>query len=1202
MKTILTIPASSSRGVSRTRIPLHPVGVALGFAAILASLTATLPAAESDFDRQAKAHHRLPHPVRSEERSLDAHRQRAFPLEVVPPGARLRALEQIEQAKAQAAAQAQFSPAGGFLPMAWYHIGPAPIMLGNVANSGRVSAIAVDPADANHWLIGAAQGGIWESRNAGSSWTARTDDKASLAMGAITFAPSDPNVIYAGTGEANFTIESYGGAGLLKSINGGATWFLLASAQFAQSAFSDIRVHPTDPTRLVAATTRAVQGRVAAGTNIPPLSPPRGIFRSVDGGVTWTQTLAGEATDLEMDPGSFNRQYAALGEIYGHPTNGVYRSSNSGQNWTRINGPWASMIEATNTGRIELAIAPSDPNTLYVSVARKRFASGPLLGIWRTQNAWAPTPTWTQISSPGNPSTGEHLWYYHELSVHPADPTTLFFGERDLWKYFGITWTEMLPANVHQDLHAFAWHRTVGNDRLVIGNDGGVWSVKHDNSVWLNHNNGLEITQFYDGSVHPGDGDLALGGSQDNGTEVWTGDLAWHHIYTGDGADNAISAGNPENHWALSYQEAKVLRTKDGGVNISSAKSGLSTGGAPFITRFEKHPGIDDLFILGTTRLWRCTNFFSATTPTWKTNGPILTLPDGSPTTITALAFAPSGTGGLTYAFGTRDGQLWRTTTGGSSWTDIDPTGAVPNRYVTDMAFDPGNSSVLYVTLSGFDEGTPGAPGHVFKRTVFFGGATWTNVSPPVNLPHNTIVVSPVNPNLIYVGTDIGVWRSTTAGATWVHLGPETGLPNVAVFDLQSSAAGALTAFTHGRGAFTYRMAGPKVQIPKPNCVFPCDLNWVHPGDLVTLDIPLQSIITEDAVNLTARVLNTDDVTSRSGPQTYGRLTVNGPPVTRSFQMQIGAAGAACGSIATVTLALEDEGGSLGNVTMSVRLGRPDQPFSENFEHTTPPALPTGWQVAHTGADAPWIITTNRPPDEIPRRSPPDAVGLDPDPSLLPPDVAAFAPAPAGVSDNSLTSPRFRVQGASARLAFRHAFDFEEGLDGGVLDISIGGQPFVDITRASATFADNGYSQRLTGSTSPLAGRDAWSGNSGGWLMTLVDLPTAAVGQDVQLRWRAATDAAVGGQGWFIGSVTITDYTCLPPVESPVILRPRRISGSFAFDFATVAGRTYFVEYKNSLNDVSWRPLETVVGNSVEHTILDGTGLGAQRFYRFRVE
>src|SRR5207249_6092170 len=173
-------------------------------------------------------------------------------------------------------------------------------------------------------------------------------------------------------------------------------------------------------------------------------------------------------------------------------------------------------------------------------------------------------------------------------------------------------------------------------------------------------------------------------------------------------------------------------------------------------------------------------------------------------TDISGLAFAPSDPTGNTYAFGTATGKLRLTTDGGTTWTNIDAGNVVPDRYVTDLSFDPADPNILFVTLSGFNEGTPGKPGHVFKTAnALAASPTWVNVGPPVNIPHNTIVVDPSDSRIIYVGTDIGVWKSADSGATWTHMGPATGMPNVAVFELQINAAtDRLVAFTFGRGAF----------------------------------------------------------------------------------------------------------------------------------------------------------------------------------------------------------------------------------------------------------------------------------------------------------------------------------------------------------------------------------------------------------------
>jgi len=710
----------------------------------------------------------------------------------------------------------------------WVNIGPAPILGGQIGAtgntrpmSGRVADVVVNPSDSDHWLIGAAQGGVWETRDAGTTWTPKTDAQASLAMGAIAFAPSNPNIIYAGTGEAVFSADAYAGAGLLRSTDGGTTWQLLATSTFAKTAFSDLKVDPTNSDIVLAAITR---GRAGRGGESPPSPPATGILKSTKGGAAWSLKLGGRATDLEVDPTDFNNQYAGIGEIFGSAAaNGVYRSTDGGEIWTLISGPWSTM--AGGVGRVELAIAPSNPNILYVSIQDAQDMTGHdkgLLGLFRTDNAWDPTPTWIQIPTGAtDDGTGVHgycgwdlafvgdsdiCWYAHEIIVDPTDPNILYAGGVPLWKCTNCgaspTWTEVSkqvsnPANgIHVDQHSMAW---VGN-RLIVGNDGGVWSTTDGGNTWADHNTNLSITQFFDGSVHPTNPDFALAGSQDNGTEKWTGTDAWQWIVQGDGADNAISSSNPDTHWAVSFQNLGIRRTTNGGAPFIEADSGIDKAGVPFIARFEKCPAQDDVFIAGTNNLWRSNNFFSAVSPSWSSNGPEM----GAGITITALAFAASDLTCNTYAFGTSNGQLRLTTKGGAPWNDIDAGNGVPNRYVTDLAFDPTDANILYVTLSGFDEDTPGQPGHVFKTTnALAASPTWSNVTPPENLPHNTIVLDPFDPNTLYVGTDKGVWMSSDGGTKWTHMGPETGMPNVAVFDLQINPdTGRLFAFTHGRGAF----------------------------------------------------------------------------------------------------------------------------------------------------------------------------------------------------------------------------------------------------------------------------------------------------------------------------------------------------------------------------------------------------------------
>lgn len=784
-----------------------------------------------------------------------AFQQRAYPLDDVPAAPQVPALAAIEALEAHPGPRA--IPAVGDR---WFNIGPAPILGGQIgatpnarAVGGRVEALAVDPGDAAHWLAGAAQGGVWETRDSGSTWTPKTDAQASLSSGAIAFAPSDPRTIYAGTGEVAFSSDSYAGAGLLKSIDGGATWQLLATATFAKNAFTDIRVDPADRDTVLATVARSFAGR---GNENLPAPPPVGIYKSTDGGHTWMLRQGGEATSLDVDPTNFLNQYGGIGDANGSVQNGVYRSTDGGDTWTAIMGPWVGM--AGGVGRVEIAIAPSNPSRVWVGIQDALDMAGTdggLLGLFRTDDAWAATPTWTQIDvTATDDGTGTHgycgwdasfmsatdsCWYNHELLADPTDANVLYAGGIPLWKLDGTTWTEisntvMNTANgIHVDQHALAF----AGGRLIAGNDGGVWSTTDGGTTWSDHNTGLSILQFYGGSLHPTDANFALGATQDNGNEKWTGTDAWQWIDFGDGAANAIATGDPGNKWAVVRQNLAIRRTTNAGGSFTVADGGINKTGVPFIGRLEKCPSNDDVMIAGTDNLWRSTNFFTAASPTWSSNGPEM----GN--ALTGLAFAASDATCATYAFGTSTGALRITMDGGTNWTDLDPAGDVPGRYVTDLAFDPTDANVLYVTLSGFDAATPGAPGHVFKTTDALAAMpSWTDVSPPVDLPHNAIVVDPSDVSIVWVGTDLGVWRSANGGGSWTHHGPVQGMPNVAVFDLQvNQATDRLVAFTHGRGAFVFAtcMTDANCDDGDPcNGVETCNLtNGCQPGTSPTAPI-----------------------------------------------------------------------------------------------------------------------------------------------------------------------------------------------------------------------------------------------------------------------------------------------------------------------------------------------------------------------------
>ena len=676
----------------------------------------------------------------------------------------------------------------------------------------------------------------------GTSWLPIADSAPTLAIGSIAFAPSNPRIIYVGTGESAGVGFTRTGVGVLKSTDSGRTWAVLGAANFARAAVRRMRVHPTNANVAIAATTRAGFGRDSL-ENVPA-SPLFGIQKSVDGGVTWTRTLTGQATALEIDPTDFNRQYAAIGdqrgdlshEQPGSVINGLYRSINGGDSWARVDGPWGAGTVPDAVGRIELAISPSAPNVLYASMQNPVFAAGgpnALYGLFRTDNAWAPVPTWVRVPTDAAGDRGYcgpgKCGYSHVISVDPSNPNTLYAGgaERGFWRCTNCgatpTWTNTTAnSNVHPDHHALAW---AGN-RLIDGNDGGVWSTSNGGVTWENHNSGLSTAMFFSAALHPTDRDFMVGGIRDFAASVAGPNNRWSILtfvtptWEWGEADVVMSSTAPATHWMLAWLRGAIQRTTDGGTTGIQADAGINKTGAAFVAPVRKCPVNDDVFLTGTNRMWRSNNFFSAASPSWTANGPPhpFPFPDWieAPGTIHAIAFASSEGGCNTYAYGNRGGEIYLTRDGGATWTDLDPTTMLPARPINSIVFDPTSASIAYAALSSFNDGTPGRPGHVFKSTNALSATpTWIDISPAADAPFNVLAIDPRNPNLVYAGSDSGLWQTTDGGTTWNKQGLAVGIPNVPVHDIQiNPTTDSTIAFTYGRGAYRLVTAATTVHPP----------------------------------------------------------------------------------------------------------------------------------------------------------------------------------------------------------------------------------------------------------------------------------------------------------------------------------------------------------------------------------------------------
>ncbi len=712
-------------------------------------------------------------------------------------------------------------------PGQWAGIGPSTITNSqdpSDRNSARVASIAVDPTNGSHWLVGVGSGGVWETRDAGVAWLPLTDGQPTLATGAIAFDPTDPQTIYVGTGQAMGGGMFMGGVGILKSTDGGQSWTLIGSSSFARGAIKRLRVNAASPQELVAASSRGGFGREAE--DFPATPPPYGVLRSTDGGETWLRTLAGQATALEIDAANFNRQYAAIGEHFngqgaGVSPNGVYRSSDAGQHWDLVAGPWGVTSGADLAfGAIELAMAPTNANILYASVSQgftQSNGNARLVGLYRTDNAWDDAPSWRQISTAatnsGNGASGTYCinCQSHVIAVSPSDPNMLFAGGTQLlWRCAGCgsasAWTNTLTftSNVHADQRAMAWAGT----RLILGNDGGVWSTTDLGDHWQNHNGAISTAMFYSGALHPTDKNFIFGGLRDftpavrrGGSSAWAFQPQATNSEWGE-ADVAISSKHPDTDWMAGWIHGVIQRTTDAGKTIVRVDGGIDKSGAAFVAPVRKCPANDDVFVAGTNQLWRTNNFFSSTTPAWVANGPT----DGSATsnTIFAATFLAADANCDTYAYATNRGEIRLTQDGGKTWANLDPSKQLPARAINSIAFDPASAGTLYVALSNFNAATIGKAGHVYKTTnAAAGSPTWVNVGPSDDVPFDVVVVDPRNPSLVYAGSDTGLWVSGDAAATWQKVGPDRGLPFAPVYDVKINPSTNLTVvFTHGRGAF----------------------------------------------------------------------------------------------------------------------------------------------------------------------------------------------------------------------------------------------------------------------------------------------------------------------------------------------------------------------------------------------------------------
>ncbi|HEX4823299.1 MAG TPA: hypothetical protein VFV19_03220 [Candidatus Polarisedimenticolaceae bacterium] len=668
----------------------------------------------------------------------------------------------------------------------WAPIGPAPELDGSYAFSGRVTAIAINPTNANIAYVGGAQGGVWKTTDHGATWTPMTDTQASLAIGSIAIAPSNGNVIYAGTGEGNQSCDSYFGAGILRSTDGGATWTLLGATPFANTSVTKILVHPGNPNILWAANGGGIGGFLCfagpAGTY--------GVWRSTDAGATWLHVLGSTQIgsnaaihDLAADPTNPNIIYAGANH------SGVWKTTNGGTTWTKLAGGLPSSV-----GRVAVAVDPVTNTTVYATF--ENASNGRHLDTYKSTSSGT---SWSVVTKPSGAcqywtfsdpctytgGTSGQCWYDLVLGVAPDHGVWL--GGTGIWRSGdgGSTWGAVCPQSVHADQHAVAFK----GSEVWLGNDGGVFTTTNNGGLWTSRNPGLQLAQFYPGgALDPQDGTRALAGAQDNGVQRFDGTASWSLEVTGDGGYAAIDSASPGSVWYGSTQHLNILKTQNGGASWFSGTNGLAdanTNAAPFVAPYVMCPSNSQVLIAGSNNVWRTDD----ATANWTSNSPEFQ-------SMVALAWADADAQCDTYYAVDSAGHILLTTDSGSDWRFANGNLNFSIN-VADIAVDPTSPATVVIATGGFS-----GP-HLYRTTNALDTTpTWTAIDAGIpNVPMNAVLIDPDNPSVLYAGSDVGIFRSLDAGQSWeVFMG---GHPNAAVFDLVAqSSTGTIVSFTHGRGAF----------------------------------------------------------------------------------------------------------------------------------------------------------------------------------------------------------------------------------------------------------------------------------------------------------------------------------------------------------------------------------------------------------------